>query len=432
LVALAAVLVAAVASRAFAQSSEGSVGGTVRDDSGAVVSGANVRLAGEAGTLQAQTAADGTYQISGVPYGTYRFTATTSAGHVPFAIESLTVGGEVRQDVTLRRNYADTRAGATIATDAADHSSAGCGPARLADSDQTTAVRTESPTAGSTPRPRTFTVRLSSPLGDPEVRIDPGAGCAAAAAAGLYRYDLLASADGSSFTQVATGTFSPSDAGRTRRVTLTGVPASVRAVRLVARETFAAPLGQSDGGYLSIAELQVLARTPTPPDGTPGATPTPTPTPVVRYRVAMQGQVRPRRDVNPPFRFIARGKLLLPFTVPPEQGCSGKVRITASRNGRFAGGRLAGVASDCTFVHDVPLRRKVLGSRGTARFILRFQGNLQLRPTSIRVNAAYGPARPAKPRRARRCRAARRPRRCRQRRQDAAPAQRPRAARSRR
>jgi hypothetical protein len=103
--------------------------------------------------------------------------------------------------------------------------------------------------------------------------------------------------------------------------------------------------------------------------------------------------------VHPPFRFVARGKLLLPFTVPPDQGCSGKVRITATHDKRFAGGRLAGVSHDCTFVHDVPLRRTVLGSRGTARFTLRFQGSLKLKPTFIRLNAAYGPLHPPKPHR---------------------------------
>jgi hypothetical protein len=394
--AVGALLLVLVAGRAFAQSSGGSVTGTVRDDSGAPVAGATVALDGDVGRREAQTAGDGTYTLSGVPYGTYRFTATAPAGFPPFAIDSLTVAGDVRQDVTLRRNYADTRSGATATTDAPDQSSTGCGPPQLADSDQLTAVRTASPAGGS--HPRSFTVTLARALSDPEVRIDPGAGCGAAAASGLFRYDLLASSDGSAFTTVASGTFNPGDAGRLKRITLTNVPPSVRAVRLVARDTLGTPLGQSDGGVLSIAELQVFARTPTPQSSaTPVASASPTPTPIVRYNVAMKGRIRPRRDVHPPFRFVARGKLLLPYTVPPDQGCSGKVRITATHDGRFAGGRLAGVASDCTFVHDVPLRRKVLGARGIARFVLRFQGSLRLRPTSLRVNAGYGPLHPPKP-----------------------------------
>jgi hypothetical protein len=386
--AVAALLVALGAARALAQSSGGSVSGTVRDDSGAALSGATVTLDGDAGTRQGQSGGEGGYAVAGVSPGTYRFRALGPAGFAPFAIDALTVAGDVHQDVTLRRNYADTRAGAALATDAPDHTSAGCGPTGLTDSDQATAARTDTP--GGT-KPRSFTVTLSSPLSDPEVRIDPAAACGAPAGAGLARYDLFASSDGSAFTQVGSGTFAPADAGRLNRVTLTGVPTPLRAVRLVARETF----GPADGGYLSIAELEVLSRTPGAGAGTaPSPAPSATPTPLVRYNVAMRGTVRPRRDVRPPFRFVARGKLLLPYTVPPEQGCSGKVRITATRDRRFAGGRLAGVASDCTFVHDIPLRRKVLGSRGTAHFVLRFQGSLHLRPTFLRVNAAYGPLHP--------------------------------------
>jgi hypothetical protein len=426
-VVVAALLVALGAARALAQSSGGSVSGTVRDDAGAPLPGATVTLTGDGNPQQGQTGSDGAYAITNVPLGTYRFRTAGPPGFAPFAIDALTVAGDVRQDVTLRRNYADTRAGASLVTDAPDQSAGGCPPSGLTDSDQSTAVRTATP--GGT-NPRSFTVTLSSAIADPEIRVDPGAGCGAPAAAGLARYDLLASSDGSTFTTVATGTFSPADAGRLNRIPLTGVPATVRAVRLVGRETF----GPSDSGYLAISELEVLHRTPTTAGGpAPQPSPTATPTPLVRYDVAMRGKVRPRRDPRPPFRYVARGRLLLPFTVTEGEGCAGKVRITATRNRRFAGGRLAGVESDCTFVHDIPLRRKVLGSRGTAHFILRYQGSLKLKPTFLRVNAAYGPrhppAQPQPPARKRE-RAKKRKRHRRQKR-GAARTQRPRAASSR-
>ncbi len=391
----AALLVVVGAGRAFAQTATGSLTGVVRDDSGAVVTGAGVALTGDGATLQASTDGDGRYRITNAPHGTYRFGVTGPTGLAPFAIDALTIAGAATQDVTLRRNYADTRAGASVSTDAPGDPSPACGPTRLADSDQTTAVRTASPAADPV-RPRTFTITLTRPLTDPEVRIDPAAGCGSPAASGLARYDLLASSNGSTFSLVASGTFRPEDRGELTRVPLQSVPTPVRAVRLVAHETFGPP----DSDALSISELAVLTRLPsvTP---TPSPTPTPTATPRARRSVYVSAEVRPRRDPRPPFRFDARGKLFLPGTVGPEDGCTGKVRITAMHEGRFAGGRLAGVNRDCEWEHDIPLKGTVVGRRGRVTFILRYQGSLLLKPATQRATAAYGPRKPIRRKRRR-------------------------------
>src|SRR5580658_10739038 len=55
----------------------GTVTGTVKDTTGAMIPGANVTLTDDSGgTLQASSGSDGTYTIRGVPPGTYSVSVT--------------------------------------------------------------------------------------------------------------------------------------------------------------------------------------------------------------------------------------------------------------------------------------------------------------------------------------------------------------------
>jgi extracellular elastinolytic metalloproteinase len=360
----------------------GSVSGTVTDDAGATVSGVTVSLG--APELHAVTNALGGYRIAGVPYATYpRLVADAPAGYADATLTGITVGGDVSHDLVLRRNYA-----ATATVSGRDDSAVGCGPGKLVDGDTDTAVQTA--------RPATFTVTLSAPVIDPEVLIDPTAGCGNRADSSLHRYELQASTDGVSFSPVADGSFTAASLGRLNRVVLRDAPPAITALRLVATDA----LGPDDGGYLSLSELEVLARAPTPM-ATPTATyVVPTPTPVPRRRPFLSATVTPKRDVRPPYRYTVRGKLGLPRSVSRRDGCDGRVRITVQLpTGRVVGSRVPKVKTTCRFERKLQFRRARLRTRhGRLRFVLRFQGNLVLKPRSTSRRVKFGPVRlPQKP-----------------------------------
>ena len=78
----------------WGQAAVGAVSGQVTDPSGALVPGASIRLAGEDGkAFAAQSGASGTYEVKGVPAGTYTLTAT-AAGFATLEEPGLVVKAE--------------------------------------------------------------------------------------------------------------------------------------------------------------------------------------------------------------------------------------------------------------------------------------------------------------------------------------------------
>jgi len=154
---------------------------------------------------------------------------------------------------------------------------------------------------------------------------------------------------------------------------------------------------------LSSAELYgpkpVATSTPTPmPTPTPTVTvdnvPTPTSPKAVRRRPGLAVEVRPSRDRRPPYRFTTRGRLRLPSGVGRSRGCKGTVRVTVKRKGRgkTSSSRRARVGGSCAFQSRVTFKssRRLGVSRGTLRFIVRFQGNAALKPRTVVRVARYG------------------------------------------
>ena len=94
--------VALIVTAALAQQTVGTVKGTLTDDSGGVIPGTNVTLAGKTGpAMTAQTQADGTYTFSGVAPGDYTVTLTFP-GFQPFSkVVSVTAGGTVQVPIQL-------------------------------------------------------------------------------------------------------------------------------------------------------------------------------------------------------------------------------------------------------------------------------------------------------------------------------------------
>lgn len=146
---------------------------------------------------------------------------------------------------------------------------------------------------------------------------------------------------------------------------------------------------------LASAELFGASPPRATPPGSGPSDPAPTQDPkAVRGRPGLTAQVRPRRDLRPPYRFTTRGRIRVPAKVSRARGCRGKVRVTVRRSGRAKAlsSRLARVRRSCRFASRVTFKRarKLPARRGTLRFTIRFQGNKALRARSIRRRARYG------------------------------------------
>jgi extracellular elastinolytic metalloproteinase len=266
----------------------GTLRGTVTNDSSQPVAGARVGLTGHDGppaagpALQAVTAANGTYTLTGIPQANYpNVSVDAPAGFADDdAGGAVAIGGApVTKDFVVRRNFADSAGGATITSDARNDAPWGCGWGNLIDGNQATVLET-APPDGDDPV-RTFTITLPRAVNGAEVWIDPSAGCGTIEFSGLGFYDVEVSTDGTTFQHAGGGVFEGRDNGHLNRVAMKDVPDGVKAVRLIAETTQGddpvAPLG--DQGVLDIAELEVYGRPGGTPPVTPAPTTTPTPTP---------------------------------------------------------------------------------------------------------------------------------------------------------
>jgi hypothetical protein len=348
----------------------GSIRGVVRDDSDRPVAGALVGLGGHDApgvgpALQAVSHADGSYVINGVPQGQYEtLTAHAPVGFADAQTGPITVGGApVTRDLTVRRNYADLGAGASLPTRAPlsqwtnfrDESAEGCGPRKLFDSDLGTAVKTSAPTDTDDPTtpfdetvPRYITVQLSKPVNGAEIWIDPTAHCGGLDGNALGSYAVQVSTNGVTFADVAEGDFGTRQLHQLNRVhTLPGVtmPNGIQYVRLVAFRTVGGPDVEgdplSDGGFLGISELDVFARPslprPATPTPTPSPTATPTPTPTLARLKASLARTAKRLKVSKRGTVTVKVRCVRATTGTLPRRCRGTVAVT----GRLPGAKRA-------------------------------------------------------------------------------------------
>ena len=209
------------------------------------IQGALVGLGGHDGppnagpALQSTTAADGSYEIDGIPQAEYpQLTVEAPAGYADAFGGAVTVGSSVvTRDLAVRRNYADNRAGGSITSDARNDAPWGCGWGNLIDGSQETALETASPDFDGD----------GADFVEPDVHghalaagqrrrggIDPQANCYNLVDSSLAAYTLQVSTDGSTFTTVANGTFDRHSNGHLNRVATKGMPNGIRKVRLIA------------------------------------------------------------------------------------------------------------------------------------------------------------------------------------------------------
>jgi len=107
---LAAFIIISFAPAAFGQAESGTITGTVHDPSGAVVAGATVtvRNVATSATRTVQTTGLGTYNVTGLPAGTYEVDVT-SGSFAPYKTNAeVTVGGAATVDAQLSTGQATT------------------------------------------------------------------------------------------------------------------------------------------------------------------------------------------------------------------------------------------------------------------------------------------------------------------------------------
>jgi len=124
-----------IAPAGFGQANTGTITGTVRDPSGAVIAGANVAVKNMATGAQrtAQSGNQGQYEVPGLPVGTYEVDIT-SGNFAPFKTNAeVTVGGVSPVDAQLSTGQATTTVGSCGGRRGGEHANSGaladCNPA---------------------------------------------------------------------------------------------------------------------------------------------------------------------------------------------------------------------------------------------------------------------------------------------------------------
>src|ERR671933_110735 len=95
-------LIAAMTSSVFAQSPAGNITGSVRDQQGAAVPGAEVTVRGSDATFYFTTELDGAFRFLNLEPGTYRMTATLSGFDPATRDVIVAIGKTVDAPIELR------------------------------------------------------------------------------------------------------------------------------------------------------------------------------------------------------------------------------------------------------------------------------------------------------------------------------------------
>jgi extracellular elastinolytic metalloproteinase len=180
--------------------------GKVTDkDTGAAVAGIKVAFSGHdsgfAGGHAAITGADGTYRITDVLYGTYPKVVVQGVGY-DAAIRTVTVRAGVKADWQVRRNWAATSGGGSVASFTGPDYSPECGPAGLIDQTAGTGWGSDVAAGG-----QQAVLRLPARVDITELVINPSATCGDDPTSSTGGYRIEVSADGAMWRQAAQGTF---------------------------------------------------------------------------------------------------------------------------------------------------------------------------------------------------------------------------------
>jgi hypothetical protein len=135
----------------------------------------------------------------------------------------------------MRRDFAASSGGATVASFTGPDFSPACGPAQAIDNSQSTGWGSTTGDDAGTPTntfvPKNIVVDMHQKVDVSSFAVDPSATCGDGASASTSSYRIDVSADGSSWRTVASGTFTSADDGVLNPVTPTTPATNVRYVR---------------------------------------------------------------------------------------------------------------------------------------------------------------------------------------------------------
>ncbi|HTG47335.1 MAG TPA: M36 family metallopeptidase [Actinomycetota bacterium] len=215
--------------------------GTVRDSEtldpieGAVVSFGG-HDSGFVGDLVGVTDAAGHYSIPSIFAHAYAGVNAAGAGYDRVVASLTIVPGANTRDWSLDRDWAAAGGGATIASfNGPDYTTFGCGPINAIDQSQgigwgsTTDTNAGDDTGSVTPKH--LVIALPATVDISAISVDPGPTCGDDASAATHDYTVEVSANGTTWTTAATGSFFAGDVGVMNPVTLGGSTTGVNFVR---------------------------------------------------------------------------------------------------------------------------------------------------------------------------------------------------------
>ncbi|MEV6525815.1 M36 family metallopeptidase [Longispora sp. NPDC051575] len=249
---------------------QGTVSGTVTDNvTGAPVAGVNVSFGGHSGTiggnLNAVTAADGTYTISGVTYGPYTKFSAVGGGYDTVAGPKTVNTPSTVANFAMAREWASVGGGGAITGSNGPNFGGGCNQVALIDQSVGSGwVSDASFTGPTTIRSRFVIIKLPAAVNISKLVINPTAACGVGGSAGVGDYKLESSADGVTWTVASTGHFGVPQRGQNVTVPLNaGSAAGVKFLRYTMLSNQLADVGGTCPGafggctYVSTSELSV-------------------------------------------------------------------------------------------------------------------------------------------------------------------------------
>jgi hypothetical protein len=255
---------------------DGVVAGTVTDPTtGQPVQGAVVQVTGQGDQYTTTTNADGRYAIFGLVVGTYAKVAASGAGYLGDAKPGVAVEQDPNDptsptDFSITRDWAASSGGAAVADfNGPDFSNFGCGPAGAIDLSLSTGWGSTTGDDAGTPTnefiPKFVTIKLPQPTDIDSFGVDPSATCGDGLSASSGDVTIAVSSDGTTFTDVATASFTNADDGQLNTVTPTTAADGVQFVRLTVSSNqtpdFATncPNGAFSGcAFTDLTELAIL------------------------------------------------------------------------------------------------------------------------------------------------------------------------------
>ncbi|MEZ0578428.1 M36 family metallopeptidase [Nocardioides sp. MH1] len=220
----------------------GSIAGTVEDGNGNPLAGAVVKISGHS-EYSAVTDADGTYQIDDVVSGTWPKIVASVDGYEPDADSvTVTAGGTATFDAVLRRDWASTSGGASIASFTGPNYAPACGPEGAIDLSQgsgwgsTTFGDDGAPGTDPTKvKPKQIVIELPETITVTGFGVNPTATCGDPGSSSTADYAIYVAAtpDGPWGSPVESGTFTPDDRGSMVDLPLSSPKANVGAIKYV-------------------------------------------------------------------------------------------------------------------------------------------------------------------------------------------------------